>query len=162
MASSPPPPLRLLPAGATSCRVGFAPTRKRRLCHGAPQHLTIPPTGKLWTVIDHNDFRHSTLGRQAVKDPHDPLSKKRTVDLQREALAAAPAYDVERPERAGACQRVAHEIHRSALIEALRADDRLALAATDPLPKPVTYHQALETVEATDPLVVDPVTFPYQ
>jgi hypothetical protein len=31
MASSPPPPLRLLPAGATSCRVGFAPTGKRRL-----------------------------------------------------------------------------------------------------------------------------------
>jgi len=31
MASSPPPPLRLLPAGATSCRVGFAPTENRRL-----------------------------------------------------------------------------------------------------------------------------------
>ena len=31
MASFPPPPLRLLPAGATSCRVGFAPTGKRRL-----------------------------------------------------------------------------------------------------------------------------------
>ena len=32
MASFPPPPLRLLPAGATSCRVGFAPTGRRRLC----------------------------------------------------------------------------------------------------------------------------------
>jgi hypothetical protein len=32
MASFPPPPLRLLPAGATSCRVGFAPTGNRRLC----------------------------------------------------------------------------------------------------------------------------------
>ena len=31
VASLPPPPLRLLPAGATSCRVGFAPTGNRRL-----------------------------------------------------------------------------------------------------------------------------------
>jgi YD repeat-containing protein len=30
--SSPPLPLRLLPAGATSCRVGLAPTEDRRLC----------------------------------------------------------------------------------------------------------------------------------
>ena len=30
--SLPPPPLRLLPAGATRCRVGFAPTGNRRLC----------------------------------------------------------------------------------------------------------------------------------
>src|SRR6202521_5446841 len=39
MASFPPPPLRLLPAGATSCRVGFAPTGKRPLCtaHGPPK-----------------------------------------------------------------------------------------------------------------------------
>ena len=29
--SLPPPPLRLLPAGATSCRVGIAPTERRRL-----------------------------------------------------------------------------------------------------------------------------------
>ena len=32
MDSLPPPPLRLLPAGATSCRVGFVPTANRRLC----------------------------------------------------------------------------------------------------------------------------------
>jgi hypothetical protein len=30
-ASLPPPPLRLLPAGATSCRVGFAPTENQHL-----------------------------------------------------------------------------------------------------------------------------------
>jgi hypothetical protein len=33
-ASSPPPPLRLLPAGATSCRIGLTPTENQRL-HGA-------------------------------------------------------------------------------------------------------------------------------
>lgn len=37
--SLPPPPLRLLPAGATSCRVGVAPTGKTNTSHGALNNL---------------------------------------------------------------------------------------------------------------------------
>ena len=75
-------------------------------------------------VVDHQDLRQPTIGRQPIEDPYHALPWQRAVDLERQVLPTELVDDVEGAKRAAARQGVAHEVHRPGLVESRSARSR--------------------------------------
>jgi hypothetical protein len=95
------------------------------------------------------------LAKEAIKDPNDPSSRQRGVDLQGECLAGKDVDDTEHAQFAPGGQGILEEIERPLLVGPLgrrgatTPHGRQGFAAT------LAHRQAFLPVEPLHPLVVD-------
>ena len=81
MDSLPPPPLRLLPAGTTSCRVGIAPTENPNLAQRTPWKGDRRPVASMISVAPPGpdlDYFTVPTGRRVLRQPLWPARAGRS------------------------------------------------------------------------------------
>jgi hypothetical protein len=84
--------------------------------------------GDLGTVVDLQDLRQSSQGRQPLQDRHDTVSSERAINLERWALTTHDIHSRYEPEALSVRQAVAHEVHTPVLVRGLGGWGRKALA----------------------------------